>query len=357
MCRTTQHNETSATTRSRTVSQWLVFLLVLASTSTLAAQSPAAAGTPDAAAQNQRLGRGVNIIGYDPLWKSPAKARFQERHFALIKQAGFSHVRINLHPFRDTKMGPDHKLSDAWLATLDWAVQQALANGCWSSWISTSSMPWARIPKRTRIVSLAFWRQVAERYKGQPSEVLFEILNEPNKKLTPEMWNQWLREALAIIRQTNPKRTVVIGPASWYSINLLEKLELPEDDRQIIASVHYYNPFAFTHQGAPWTGNKDKVGVPWNGTEAEQQAIVRDFDKAQTWARQHNRPLYLGEFGAYDKGDMASRVRWTSFVARSAEKLGWSWGYWQFDGDFIVYDMKNQNWVEPIRDALIPPAN
>ena len=54
---------------------------------------------------------------------------------------------------------------------------------------------------------------------------------------------------------------------------------------------------------------------------------------------------------------MDSRVRWTSFVARSVEKLGWSWGYWQFDGDFIVYDMKSQKWVEPIRGALIPPVN
>ena len=50
----------------------------------------------------------------------------------------------------------------------------------------------------------------------------------------------------------------------------------------------------------------------------------------------------MGGFGAYDKGDMASRVRWTSFVAKSAEKLGWSWAHWQFDGDFIVYDMKGQ---------------
>ncbi len=80
-------------------------------------------------------------------------------------------------------------------------------------------------------------------------------------------------------------------------------------------------------------------------------------DDRQAWARQYNRPLYLGEFGAYDKGDMASRVRWTSFVTRSAEKLGWSWAYWQFDGDFIVYDMKEQKWVEPLRDALIPRVN
>ena len=63
----------------------------------------------------------------------------------------------------------------------------------------------------------------------------------------------------------------------------------------------------------------------------------------------------MGEFGAYDKADMASRVRYLSFVTRQAEKLGWSWAYWQFDSDFIVYDMRNKRWIEPIRDALIPP--
>jgi hypothetical protein len=43
-----------------------------------------------------------------------------------------------------------------------------------------------------------------------------------------------------------------------------------------------------------------------------------------------------------------------SFVTRHAEELGWSWGYWQFDGDFIVYDMRSRQWVEPIRDAIVP---
>jgi endoglucanase len=52
---------------------------------------------------------------------------------------------------------------------------------------------------------------------------------------------------------------------------------------------------------------------------------------------------------------MDSRVRYTSFVTRHAEKLGWSWSYWQFDKDFVVYDMANDKWVEPIRDALVPP--
>ena len=44
-------------------------------------------------AVNQRLGRGVNIIGYDPIWQDRAKARFQEEHFATIREAGFTSVR------------------------------------------------------------------------------------------------------------------------------------------------------------------------------------------------------------------------------------------------------------------------
>ena len=44
--------------------------------------------------QNKRLGRGVNIIGYDPIWKDSSKARMQNSHFKMIKEAGFSNVRI-----------------------------------------------------------------------------------------------------------------------------------------------------------------------------------------------------------------------------------------------------------------------
>ena len=51
---------------------------------------------------------------------------------------------------------------------------------------------------------------------------------------------------------------------------------------------------------------------------------------------------------------MDSRVRYISFVTRHAETLGWSWAYWQFDSDFVVYDIPNDKWVGPIRDALVP---
>ena len=43
----------------------------------------AAAETDAAARQVARLGRGVNVLGYDPIWSDPAKARFQPRHFRV----------------------------------------------------------------------------------------------------------------------------------------------------------------------------------------------------------------------------------------------------------------------------------
>ena len=41
----------------------------------------------DAASEVRLMGRGVNVLGYDPVWKDPAKARFQPRLFKVIPTA------------------------------------------------------------------------------------------------------------------------------------------------------------------------------------------------------------------------------------------------------------------------------
>ena len=122
----------------------------------------------------------------------------------------------------------------------------------------------------------------------------------------------------------------------------------------LIVTVHYYTPMDFTHQGASWAGRSEMSGVQWRGTREEKATILADFQAVRQWSRENDRPIFLGEFGAYDKAPMDSRVRYTSAVARAAESLGWSWAYWQFDSDFIVYDIDADRWVQPIHDALIP---
>ncbi len=305
--------------------------------------------------QNQMLGRGVNILGYDPIWQDRDEARFKEEYFAIIKDGGFQSVRINLHPFDHMGEAPEYRLSDSWLEVLDWAVDHSLEQGLAVVLDLHEFTSMAKDPSGLKSRMMAFWQQISMRYSERPSTVFFELLNEPNQELTDEMWNEYLVEGLAVIRRTNPDRTVVIGPGHWNSIGSLSTLELPQGDRNIIVTIHYYSPMKFTHQGASWVAAyKDTSGVEWKGTQDEKDAIVSDFQKAQSWAKAHERPLYLGEFGAYDKAPMESRVRYIDFVARTAESLGWSWAYWQFDSDFILYDVTKDQWVQPIHDALIP---
>jgi len=330
-------------------------LVALLSINVARCSAQTAAG-PDAFAQNQRLGRGVNILGYDPIWRSRERARFKAGYFQKLKAAGFNSVRINLHPFRYMAATNEWALNPSWVEVLDWAVKEAQGQGLAVILDLHEFHALGDDPAGGKEKLLAFWRQVAARYQSATNTLYFEVLNEPFGKLTPELWNEYFAEALAVIRKTNPTRTVIVGPGHWNAISHLEKLQLPESDRQLIVTVHFYEPFDFTHQGASWTNQKDKLGFTWAGSAEEMAALNRAFDKADAWAKANRRPLFLGEFGAYDRGPMDSRVRWTAAVARAAEARGWSWAYWQFDSDFILYDVKREAWVEPILGALVPKS-
>lgn len=310
---------------------------------------------PFAEQQCLKLGKGVNIIGYDhALWKNHTNGRFKEPYFRMIKEAGFSNVRVNLHPF--SNMNKDYSLKKEYLETLDWVVKNGLEAGLMVILDLHEFNAMADDPEAKKEMFLSVWRQLAPRYKEASDNLLFEILNEPNRKLSAELWNIYLREALEIIRQTNPGRTVIIGPANWNGIESLPGLSLPDNDRNIIVTVHFYHPMNFTHQGAPWA--KDFVNlknVRWTGTQEEKNEIESKLRMAKDWSSANKRPIYLGEFGAYDKADMESRALYTGFVARTCEKLGFSWAYWQFDSDFILYDIEKEEWVKPLLDALVNP--
>ncbi len=179
------------------------------------------------------------------------------------------------------------------------------------------------------------------------------MLNEPNGKLDAPRWNALLAKTLAVVRLTNPSRMVVVGPVRWNSIRALDKLVLSESDRNLLVTVHFYDPMTFTHQGASWIQGSDKWrGNSWQGTDQEKQAVTQAFDTAAAWGKAHNRPIYLGEFGSYINCDMASRARWTAFVVQTAESHHFPWTYWEFCSGFGVYDPQAKAWRQPLLDAL-----
>jgi endoglucanase len=312
----------------------------------LLAVAPPAAAAP-------LLRRGINVLGYDPIWQDPAKARFKARHFRAIREAGFDFIRVDLQAFRHMKGSGE--LDKAWLKRLDWVVREAGAAGLSVILDEHDFNACSDDPATCRIMLGNFWKQVAPRYRQAPSSVLFELLNEPHGKLDAAQWNSLLVEMLAIVRRTNPTRTVVIGPTQWNSLDQLQSLRLPETDRNIVVTFHYYEPFRFTHQGASWTDMVKLSGVGW-GSDADRARLTADFAKVAAWGHQNGRPILLGEFGAYDKSGtpIALRAAYDSAIAREAEKNGFAWAYWQFDGDFVAWDMAKDAWVAPVRDALIP---
>jgi endoglucanase len=280
------------------------------------------AGTPqDIAAANKALGRGVNFgntleAPKEGAWGVTLRADF----FKKIKEAGFDSVRLPVNWAAHAAADAPYTIDKAFLERVDWALDQAAANNLRvilnvHHYGGMDQDPDKHLP---RLIGL--WKQIAERYKGRPATVYFEILNEPHDKLTEAKWNEAFPVVLAEIRKTNPTRPVIVGPGQWNGIWALPKLKLP-DDPNLIVTVHYYNPFQFTHQGATWAGPQVQKlrDIPWKGTDKDLAALRKDLDLAATWAKEHKRPIFLGEFGAYEKADMDSRARWTQAVAREAE--------------------------------------
>lgn len=318
----------------------------------LAAQPPAAT---DIHAANKKFGRGINLgnaleAPKEGEWGVTLKAHY----FKAIKDAGFDSVRLPVRWSAHAKADAPYTIDPTFFERVDWAIDQALANKL-NIIVNVHHYGEADTDPDKHLPRLAgLWEQIAARYKDRPPAVVFELLNEPHDKLVDAKWNDAVPPLLKIVRRTNPTRPVVVGPANWNAIWALDKLRLPDDDRNLIVTVHFYDPFPFTHQGASWVKDSAKwKGTKWAGSEAEKAAVTKQLEKAAAWAKKNDRPMFLGEFGAYQEADTESRARWTRFVAREAERLGFSWAYWEFCSGFGAYDPKADAWRDPLKAALV----
>ena len=317
---------------------------------------PALAADADGFAALARLGRGVNLGN---MLEAPNEGGWgltvQAADFPTIRAAGFDHVRVPIRWSAHTAVDAPFTIDPVFFERIDWVIDQALANDLA---VVLNIHHYDELYTEPTVHDdrfVAIWTQIAERYRDRPAEVMFELLNEPHDALGAARWNRIMLKALTAVRASNPTRTVIVGPIEWNSFSRLKDLELPDEDTHLIATFHYYLPFEFTHQGAEWAAGSDAwLGRTWSGTGLDATDVDTHFDLAAAWANEHNRPLYLGEFGAYSKADLESRVRWTTYVARAAESRAMAWAYWEFASGFGVYDPTAGAWREPLLKALIP---
>ena len=297
--------------------------------------------TSPAALMAWAIGRGIDISIDD----------VRPGDFATMAKGGFATVRLTFFAF--DHMRADGTLDPAWVTYLANTIAQARAADLIVILDEHDFIPCAADPDRCARVLPLVWRQLATRFVTASPGVVFELLNEPSGGLTAARWNLLSARLLREVRIVDPTRIVIIGPADYNRYDQLDTLALRADDRRIIVTVHYYEPFNFTHQGAPWVPETAALsGITW-GTSADRAAMNHDFDGVAAWARRHDRPVMLGEFGTYEVGAMASRAAWTSAAVRAATSRGMPFAYWQFAGSFAAFDRTKGQWIGPIHDALM----
>jgi endoglucanase len=199
---------------------------------------------------------------------------------------------------------------------------------------------------------LDIWRIIARAFRYAPERIFFEPFNEPNGPQWPAQALRELQaEVVSVIRESNPERRIILGPGNWQNIDALRDWRPPGGEK-IAVSVHYYEPHAFTHQGAEWLGDDaPEFGRVW-GTTADQRQVREHIEAAGRWGRERGYAMQLGEFGVNRAVSAEQRLLWTRTVREACEDGELGWCAWDFAGAFPVWDRVNARMLPEMQEAL-----
>jgi endoglucanase len=300
-----------------------------------------------ATATAARIGRGVN---FGNMLEAPTEGAWgltvTDDFIAKAASAGFTSVRLPVRWSNHASVEAPYTIDEAFMTRVESVIDTLLAKG----FVVIVNMHHYRqldgdppdpgeVAVANGAVDVRFvmlWDQLATRLKGRSAKLVFELYNEPHGRLNGEPWNILAARTLRVVRKTNADRAVVIGPTSWNSASDLPLLKMP-NDANLIATIHNYNPFRFTHQGAEWVSPILPVGVTCCSA-AQEAEMTAPLDAAKTWSAVTRYPVFVGEFGAYNKANDPSRIEFNRKMRQAMETRGMSWTYWEFAAGFGVYD-------------------
>jgi len=364
------------------IQRFLISLLSVAILTHLSNSAPAAPVLQqekpvNLAARFGRLRRGINLSHWFSQAPEYSKTRLEThttaQDIALIKSMGFDHVRFPIEPAPLMADTPDPSiLNTTYLGYLDHALDMILGAGLA---VIIDIHPSDEFKLRTMrdergIEAFSkFWRALATHLATRDAEFVFlEVLNEPMVE-DGYRWYGIQGKLIASIRAGAPNHTIIAGGHRWSGLYEMLFLE-PYADANIIYNFHYYEPFAFTHQGATWAGpnlpyyknvpypsSPDAVKLlldtvqddparynllrygedNWNAAR-----IDRELGAAAAWAAKHHVYVTCNEFGAFRKVARApERVAWVQDMRVALEKHRIGWTMWDYAGGFAVVNKIN----------------
>lgn len=337
----------------------------------------------------QYFQRGINLGNHleappDEDWGP----RYSATDFDAIKAEGFDHVRLPVAWQHYMTPDPDDTLDEMIFTRVDRLVRMAAERDLavilnWHHFDAFTSDPARHIEAFDR-----GWARIAQRYAAFPGRIAFELLNEPRDAADTFTMNAVYERVIATVRAVAPNAPIFVGPGRWNHAAELSWLRLPAQDANIIVTVHHYEPFLFTHQGAHWTQPLTAAtGIrfpgpaearPYPVTAESEDWTVRWFNAyntlpeplnpcganalainlrlAKAWSEYAGRPVHVGEWGCIALVDPKSRARYHRAMRRQLDHFDLPWALWDWKAHFRYWDPDRQQPMPGLREALFPTA-
>jgi len=324
------------------------------------------AENPDAALFTPPFSRGFNFSQWfeTPGAQSIQFTRYIEQDFINVKSLGADVIRLPINMHGMTLGAPEYTFDPLLFKFLDIAVDWAEKHQLYIIIDNHSFDPVAPTDENIDGVLLKVWAQIAARYKNRGKYVVYEILNEPHG-ISDERWGEIQGAAIETIRKIDATHAIIVGGTDYNSINKLSSI--PEySDSNLIYTFHFYDPHLFTHQGASWGSPSlaSLAGVPFpadggripqtpndlKGTwvegalrnyknDAAFSKLRGSLDKAVTFSKERNVPVFCGEFGVYlIQSPERDRTIWYEFITGALEKRNIARASWDYFGGFGIFN-------------------
>ncbi|MBN1997496.1 cellulase family glycosylhydrolase [candidate division KSB1 bacterium] len=324
-------------------------------------------------------------------WLSQTEIRGEERaayvtekDFKIVAGMGFDHVRIPIDEvqFWTEDGAPEQEAFKLLHNGIKWSLENGLRvivdlHTLRSHHFNRADSRKLWEDKTAQEQFIGFWQQLSSELKAYSVDsVAYEIMNEAVAE-DPEDWNNLMQWAIGELRKLEPDRIIVLGSNRWQIPSTFKDLRVPEVDRNIILSFHFYTPFCLTHYKAHWNPYYKYEGpVSYPGwsvdttlyanmnpevlTEVkkhngyyDRDVLEKDILQAVTVAKQFNLPLYCGEFGCYPTTPIKSRQAWYRDMIAIFDKHDIAFAHWNYKNDFPVVN-SDLSPISEIVDIMVP---